>query len=48
MGYNYSVNSNILAFASGAPEPAVWAMMLIGVAGVGGALRAGRAAPLRA
>ena len=34
----------LVAVASGAPEPAAWAMMLIGLGGVGAAIRARRGA----
>ncbi|HEY0438073.1 MAG TPA: PEPxxWA-CTERM sorting domain-containing protein, partial [Phenylobacterium sp.] len=42
----YSVIDNASFSAGGAPEPAAWAMMLLGFGGLGAALRARRAAAL--
>lgn len=38
VGYSFDVSFNAV------PEPATWAMMLVGVGGIGGSLRAGRKA----
>ena len=41
-GYDLSLDNVIVSGPPGVPEPSTWAMMLVGVGGLGGALRLGR------
>lgn len=41
---NFTVNSNVLSVGGGVPEPAAWALMILGFAGAGAALRRRRVA----